>query len=228
MYQKYLYIIPPAGERTRLVISEIIKTKQNGKNLYWFTNKDNNFGLYGMEIISLNIEEWTEFPLNPGNIYQIICENNTVLNDVDKVFCNIIDDSNAVIVIDSVSQLLGSGINSLLERHAADIYLFSETLEQVYICISANLKENMEYKEKKFIERCRKEFNTYEKNRIFWMENRGITKVRRRPGDAPNTPTTCPLPSYQPSTIFNCTLYHFKIGSLPGMTIEEMIENIRR
>lgn len=232
MYTKKLYIIPPSRGKTHFIVPEIIKKESlSHKTIFWFCDKDNveYCGLENSNVVSLDVKEWAETPFNQGNIYQIICKQGTAAINIHEIFFNIADDTNSVVIIDPAAHILGTEINPLLlDKFPADIHFLYDSMEQMYNCISENTPEKPEYKEKKYLDSCRREYHTYEKNRIFWLENRGVTKVKRKPGDPSNISLTQPLPTYQPYNIFGCTLYHYKIGSLPGMTIEEIIEEIKK
>lgn len=231
MYRKNLFIIPPAGGKTRYVVPEIIKTaKEEGKTIYWLTD-DNNIEYCGLEketILTIRVEEWKTYPFIEGHTYQIVCSSMEYQKEPLELLDSIVNNENSVIIIDPASFIIGHSINKYMcYTNAADIHLFYDDLAQAFCCISQNNERELEYKEKKFLDVCKKEYNTFEKNRIFWMEHMGVERIKRKKGDSPDTPATRPLPTYQPYEIFGCTLYPYKIGSMPGMTIEEMVEAIR-
>lgn len=232
MYQKNLYIIPPAKGKTRFIVPAIIsKGIETNKSIFWFTDKNNieYCDLQNEQIITITAKEWKNDTFIQGCIHQIICEGQDFIKEIEGIVYTVRKDSNAIIIFDPGVYLLKNCINSiLLDRDAADIHILFNSLADIYSCINENQSEHPEYKEKKFLDRCKKEYHTYEKNRIFWMDNMGVTKVRRKEGELLSKPTTRPLPTYQPYNIFNCTLFHYKIGSLPGMTIEEIISEIGR
>ena len=243
MYKKNLFIIPPAGGKTRVIVPEIIRTeKAKEKTVFWLTDQDNvdYSGLTGEGIQTLSIEQWESQSFENGRVYQLICPVNMFSNEdifapVEEAVRFILtkkDDINSSIVIDKAQYIIGNKAAELLcESYAADIFLLFDQMDQVYDCISKdtviNLEEKIEYRTHKFIEKCRREFNIYKNNRSFWIENMGVEKVKRKKGDTPDTPKTRPIPTYQPYDIFGCTLFHYKQGSFPGMSIEEMVEAVR-
>ena len=231
MYKKNLFIIPPAGGKTRYVVPEIIKTEKNKeKTIYWLTDQDNidYCNLQEETILTINIEDWKTYPFIDGHTYQIICSSMNYQEEPLELIRTVAKKEDSVIIIDPASFIIGYNINQFIcHKFPADIHLFFDALSQIYVCISQNNESNLEYKEKKFLDTCKKEYNTFEKNRIFWMEHRGVEKIKRKKGDGPDTPQTRPLPTYQPYEIFGCTLYPYKMGSMPGMTIDEMTEAIR-
>lgn len=233
MYQKNLYLIPPTRGKTFFVVPEIIRRESaNHKTIYWFSDKNNieYCRVKDCGIISVNANNANEYhSFQQQNIYQIICNEGTSAKKIQELVLAFAEDTDATVILDSAALLLGTEVTPLLAgRLAADIHFLYDSMDQVYNCISKNIPEKVEYREKKFLDGCKKEYHTYEKNRIFWMNNRGVTKVKRKKGDPSDTPLTQPLPTYQPNEIFGCRLYPYKIGSMPGMTIEEILEEVKR
>lgn len=239
MYKKNLFVVPSAGGKASIIIPEILlKEKEKGKKVCWLTNKDEieYCGLVKEGIQTLLINQYEDMAFEKGNIYQIICPSAWNTSDwiekVVKFFASYKNDVSFSMVINAANHIAGSNIVELLyQKNAADIYLIYDMMHQAYDCISnytiGNATQKDEYQVKKFLDKCRKEFHTYESNRIFWMDNRGVVKVKQKHKHSEGSAEARPLPTYQPYEIFGCQLFHYKQGCLPGMTTEEMVQYIR-